>query len=84
MLTPDPAGNRVVDVLCAMCRDILETAVVTPADDIFDLDPDSLSLERLNARIRETWGVTVPNDVFFDTESIAELASVVDSMRAKV
>jgi acyl carrier protein len=63
--------------LCAMCQEILEVPSVSSTDDIFDLDPDSLTLQRLNVRIQETWGVTVPVDVFYDTESIGDLARVI-------
>jgi acyl carrier protein len=69
--------------LCGMCEEILEVASVGPDDDLFDLDPDSLSLTRLNARIQETWGVEVPVDVFYDTERIADLAEAIISLRTQ-
>ena len=54
---------------------------MSPQDDLFDLDPDSLSLTRLNARIQETGGVEVPVDVFYDTEHIADLADAIVTLQ---
>jgi acyl carrier protein len=64
-----------------MCEEILGAESVSPHDDLFDLDPDSLSLTRLNTRIQETWGVEVPVDVFYDTERIADLAEAIVTLQ---
>jgi acyl carrier protein len=74
-------SDNVVDVLCTMCAEVLQVPSVAPGDDIFDLDPDSLSLMKLNTRIQQTWGVEVPVDVFYDTEKIADLAAAIVSLQ---
>jgi len=66
-----------------MCAEILEVPAVTPQDDIFDLDPDSLTLQRLNVRIQEVWGVTIANDVFYDTDTIGDLADAIAAQRGE-
>ena len=82
MTTSAPAPADVVALaLCGLCEEILGADAVSPQDDLFDLDPDSLSLTRLNARIQETWGVEVPVDVFYDTEHIADLANAIVTLQ---
>lgn len=78
-----PVAVNVVDALCVMCQELLEVPAVGAEDDIFDLDPDSLTLQRLNVRIQQTWGVTVPTDVFYDTETIADLAAAIVALRGE-
>jgi acyl carrier protein len=80
--TSAPASADVVALtLCGMCEEILGADAVSPHDDLFDLDPDSLSLTRLNSRIQETWGVEVPVDVFYDSERIADLAAAIVTLQ---
>jgi acyl carrier protein len=78
-----PDLDEVSAQLCAMCREILEVPEVAPGDDLFDLDPDSLSLTRLNNRIQDAWSVEVPVDVFYDTETIADLAQAIVTLQRK-
>lgn len=60
---------------------MLDLPAVDPEDDLFDLGGHSLTIIRIAARIRESFGVEVDFDVFFDTPTVAGIARVVDASR---
>ncbi|WP_446039428.1 non-ribosomal peptide synthetase [Streptomyces sp. SID1121] len=75
------AGDEVVQALCAIWCEVLDLPAVDPEDDLFDLGGHSLTIIRIAARIRESLGVEVDFDVFFDTPTVAGIARVVSASR---
>ena len=81
MVAEATTDTSVLTELCAMCAQVLQQPEVTPADDLFDLDPDSLTLLKLNSRIQDRWGVAVSVDMFYDIDSVGALADLIVAMR---
>ncbi|QIQ02258.1 non-ribosomal peptide synthetase [Streptomyces liangshanensis] len=79
--TPATGGDGLVAALCAIWCEVLDLPAVDPEDDLFDLGGHSLTIIRIAARIRESFGVEVDFDVFFDTPTVAGIARVVDASR---
>ncbi|MFJ2650814.1 amino acid adenylation domain-containing protein [Streptomyces sp. NPDC087420] len=75
------AGDGLVPALCAIWCEVLDLPAVDPEDDLFDLGGHSLTIIRIAARIRESLGVEVDFDVFFDTPTVAGIARVVSASR---
>ncbi|WP_327234109.1 amino acid adenylation domain-containing protein [Streptomyces sp. NBC_01317] len=75
------AGDGVVPALCAIWCEVLDLPAVDPEDDLFDLGGHSLTIIRIAARIRESLGVEVDFDVFFDTPTVVGIARVVSASR---
>ncbi|MFJ1598431.1 amino acid adenylation domain-containing protein [Streptomyces sp. NPDC088261] len=75
------AGDGLVPALCAIWCEVLDLPAVDPEDDLFDLGGHSLTIIRIAARIRESLGVEVDFDVFFDTPTVAGIAQVVSASR---
>ncbi len=66
---------------CDLCRDVLDVPVVEIADDLFDLGAHSLTVMQLAARIQAAWGIDVPADVFYQADTIGDLATRIAEMR---
>ncbi|MFD0303979.1 phosphopantetheine-binding protein, partial [Streptomyces sp. NPDC127123] len=73
----DPVGAAVL----AIWREVLELDDLTPDEDLFDLGGHSLIITAIAARIHERLGAVVPLDVFFDTPTARDVASVVRALR---
>jgi len=66
-------------VLSALWCEVLGVDAVAPEDDFFDQGGHSLAALRLSARIRESLGLEVSLDSFFDESTFGGLARVVRS-----
>jgi amino acid adenylation domain-containing protein len=74
------APDRIDDVVSAMVEiwaDVLEAPDLQPDDDLFDLGGHSLTITRINARVFQRFGVTIPLDAYFDTPTPGDIASLV-------
>jgi len=84
---PDPASARAerapgssdstIEVMREIWHDVLQIDDIGLDEDLFDLGGHSLTITRINSRIRQRFGVDVPLDAFFDTPTIAEISAVV-------
>jgi amino acid adenylation domain-containing protein len=92
---PDPAGTgsvpgpaapaaSAVDAftgqVCALITEILDVPPVRPGDDFFELGGNSVAVMRVAAIIAQRWSVEVPTEVFYDTETIADLAAAIQGL----
>jgi amino acid adenylation domain-containing protein len=68
--------------LCALIEVVLGAERVRPADDFFDVGGHSLAVMRMVAAIADRWQIEVASDVFYDTETVADLACAVNALRA--
>jgi amino acid adenylation domain-containing protein len=67
---------------CALVQTVLGAERVDPGDDFFDVGGHSLAVMRVAAAIAERWQVEVASDVFYEAETVADLASAVKGLRA--
>ncbi|MFB7428270.1 amino acid adenylation domain-containing protein [Streptomyces hydrogenans] len=79
--SPDEALDPVGAAVLAIWREVLELDDLTPDEDLFDLGGHSLIITAIAARIHERLGAVVPLDVFFDTPTARDVASVVRALR---
>ena len=82
---PEPApetGDAFTTEICALIQEVLGADRVGPADDFFDVGGHSLAVMRVAAAIAQKWKVEVASDVFYDTETVADLAAAVNALRA--
>ncbi|WP_051366717.1 non-ribosomal peptide synthetase [Hamadaea tsunoensis] len=78
-----PAGaDPFTTEFCALVAEVLGAGRVGPADDFFEVGGHSLAVMRVVAAISDRWGVEVASDVFYDTETVADLASAVSALRS--
>jgi amino acid adenylation domain-containing protein len=89
LTTAAPTGSPVLDVtdpftaeFCALVADVLGAERVGPSDDFFDIGGHSLAVMRVATAIADRWQITVASEVFYDTETMADLASAVATLRA--
>jgi amino acid adenylation domain-containing protein len=69
--------------ICAIWSEVLGVPDIGLHDDLFDLGGHSLTITRLQARIRDRLGVYVPLYVFYDDPTVAGLAAAVSSRRGR-
>lgn len=85
LCAPNPGNvgetGSITSTLCEICREALDVAAVTPEDDLFDLGAHSLSLMQIIARIEAVWGVELPVDLFYDAESVADIAEAIETVK---
>jgi amino acid adenylation domain-containing protein len=77
-----PEAGTTVSILCEICREALDVPAVIPDDDLFDLGAHSLSLMQIIARIETQWGVELSVDLFYDAESVADIAAAIETATA--
>ncbi len=84
-----PTGAPVVEVtdpfaaeFFTLVASVLGAPQVGPSDDFFDIGGHSLAVMRVTAAIADRWQITVASDVFYDAETMADLACAVDTLRA--
>jgi non-ribosomal peptide synthetase component F/acyl carrier protein len=65
------------EAIVAIWRDVLGRSDIGVLDDFFDLNGNSLRAIQVIARIRETWGVSIRAMNFFESPTVAALASAV-------
>ncbi len=75
-------GDAFTTEVCALIQEVLGAERVGPADDFFDVGGHSLAVMRVAAAIAQKWQVEVASDVFYDTETVADLAAAVNALRA--
>ncbi len=71
----------VEETLAALWSEVLGKNQVGVHDDFFDLGGDSLLATMINARVRQLLQVDLPQQLFFDSATIAELAEHVDEIK---
>lgn len=80
-LAPGTPGDELTATLCAIWSEVLGLPGVGPQDDLFDLGGHSLTIIQISARIRESLGVEVDFDLFFDTPTVAGIAEALARLR---
>lgn len=81
---PGPAGaDGIVAVVCEVVRDVLEAPRVLASDNFFALGGHSMQLTRLVARIRDDFDVRLPIRVVMAAETVGDLATEVERLRAQ-
>ncbi|MBV9774490.1 MAG: amino acid adenylation domain-containing protein, partial [Gemmatimonadetes bacterium] len=87
---PRPSGTHSVSdaafprtpteaALAGIWSEVLGVEGIGIHDDFFEMGGHSLTATRALARVREAFGVEVPQRVFFDASSVAEVAAWVDA-----
>jgi acyl carrier protein len=76
-----PGGADLTQVVAGIWREVFRVKEIGPDDTIFDLGGHSLTILQMIARIRETLGVEVPFDVFFDTPTIGGVVSSIEELQ---
>lgn len=61
---------------------LLQVEVVSPEDDFFVLGGTSLLAMRLTERVREDFSIRIPVRRFYEGTTVAELARLIDELRA--
>lgn len=74
-----PPRTDVEAALVRMCREVLSARDPGVEDNFFALGGNSLSAMRLLARVRATFGVTLPLRSAFEATTLADLASLVEA-----
>jgi amino acid adenylation domain-containing protein len=77
---PQPAVDTFADQLCALITEILDVPPVRPADDFFELGGNSLAVMRVAAVVAQKWSVEVATEVFYDTETVGDLAAAIQGL----
>jgi amino acid adenylation domain-containing protein len=80
-----PSQDPVVPLLtevCDICREVLAVPQVSPGDDLGDLGGHSLSMMQIAGVMTERWGVEIPVQVFFDYDTVGEIAEAIGRIRA--
>ncbi|GLH98152.1 non-ribosomal peptide synthetase [Phytohabitans aurantiacus] len=72
-----PGGDTLLAELTTIWEQVLRIDDIGPDEDLFDLGGHSLSITRISSRIQQRYGVHVPLDAFFDTPTVAEIATIV-------
>lgn len=68
--------------VCELIAEVLNVDLVRPGDDFFELGGNSFSVMRVAAAMADLWSVEVPTEVFYDAETVADLAVAVGRLRA--
>lgn len=76
-----PAGEIEARVAC-IWRDLLGFDTIGRHDSFFELGGDSLLATKAVSRISDELGVTLPLDRFFQAPAVADVAALVESLRA--
>lgn len=76
----EPA-DELIAALAEIWRQVLSVPYIGPDDDLFDLGGHSLSITRISSRINQRFSVQVPLNTFFDTPTIAEIATYMRTIR---
>lgn len=83
---PDPQAEAPADPILAevsaIVRETLGLPQVHPTDDLADLGATSLTLMQLASRMHARWNRDVPLELFFDNETVAEVAAAVTALLA--
>ena len=75
-------GNDTEAALAQICRDVLRTDRVGIHDNFFERGGDSILASQVIARVRQELGVEMPILVFFESPTVAGMASALQSIRA--
>jgi amino acid adenylation domain-containing protein len=79
-----PAVDGFEGEFFALVARVLGVGSAGPGDDFFELGGHSLAVMRTAAAIQERWRVEVPSEVFYDAQTLADLAAAVDDLRLAV
>lgn len=74
------AGDGLLAEVCGICREVLDVARVLPGDDLADLGATSFALMQIAGRMHTRWAVDIPLEVFYDHDTIAELAAAIGTV----
>jgi amino acid adenylation domain-containing protein len=77
----EPGADDFAGQLCTLIAEVLDVPAVRPGDDFFELGVNSVAVMRVAAVMAQRWSVEVPTDVFYDTETVADLAAAVRRLR---
>lgn len=78
----DPADDPFAHAVCELIAEVLNVDLVRPHDDFFELGGNSFAVMRVAAAMADLWSVEVPTEVFYDAETVADLAAAVGRLRA--
>lgn len=80
---PAPAGvTGLLAEVCEICREVLKVDRVLPGDDLADLGGHSLSMMQIAGVMHARWQVDIPVQVFFDHDTVAEVAEAIGLIRS--
>jgi acyl carrier protein len=65
--------------LASIWREVLDVQDVAREDNLFDLGGHSLLITRIISRIRKTFQIDVPIHTFFESPTVADIATIVQS-----
>jgi len=75
----DRSRESVEAQLTAIWQDLLGVEQISPKDNFFDLGGHSLLAARLSAKVKKTWGVSLPLATLFQAPTIESLTAVLSS-----
>ncbi|WP_051450863.1 non-ribosomal peptide synthetase [Actinospica robiniae] len=76
------ADDPFATAVCELIAEVLNVDFVRAGDDFFELGGSSFAVMRVAAAMADLWSVEVPTEVFYDAETVGDLAAAVDRLRA--
>ncbi|WP_371477820.1 amino acid adenylation domain-containing protein [Kitasatospora sp. NBC_00315] len=79
---PGRGPSGLLAEVCEICREVLGVERVLPGDDLADLGGHSLSMMQIAGLMHTRWNVDIPVELFFDHDTVAEIAEAIGRIRA--
>ncbi|MFC1431651.1 amino acid adenylation domain-containing protein [Streptacidiphilus sp. N1-3] len=77
----EPTATALLTEVSEICREVLGVERVLPGDDLADLGGHSLTMMQIAGLMRARWNVDIPVELFFEYDTVAELAQAIGRIR---